>query len=67
MVSSLYVLLSIIQDEKAVKGSEIFEIKGEQNHTFRSLFNVLLQLQGINTAARNTLFLLFCMKTKLLP
>ena len=45
-----------------IKGSNIFEIKAEQNHTFRSLLG-FLELQGIDTAVRNTLFLLFCMKT----
>ena len=39
---------------KTVKGSELFEIKTEQNHTFWSLYEVFLELQGINTGVKNT-------------
>ena len=52
----------IIQNGKTFKGSEILEIKIEQNHTFRTLFIVFLELQGINTVVGNALFLLYCMK-----
>ena len=44
MASSLCILLSIIQDEKTVKRSEVFEIKAEQNHIFRGLFDLFLKL-----------------------
>ena len=49
--------VSIIQNGKTVKASKIFEIIAEQNHSFRSLFHVFLELQGINTVARYALFL----------
>ena len=62
MASSLCISLSTIQDRKTVKGSEIFEFRAEQNYTFRSLFVVISELQGIDTAVRKTLFSLFCMK-----
>ena len=63
-MSSLRVSLSIIQDGRAVKGREIFEIKAEQNHTFKSFFDLFLELEGIDTAVRNALFLLFSMQRK---
>ena len=64
MASSLCILLSIIQNGKTVESSKIFEIKAEQNHIIRNLSDVFSELQGIGTVARNTLFLLLCMKTK---
>ena len=45
--------ISIInQHGKTVKGSKIFEIKAEQNHIFRKLFDVFSELQGINTGKK---------------
>ena len=55
MVSSLCILLSIIQDGETVKRSEVFEIKAEQNHIFRGLFDLFLKLQVTDTAVGNTL------------
>ena len=46
-----------MEDGKTVKGSEIFEIRAEQNHFFRSLCDFLSELQDIDAAVRNTLFL----------
>ena len=61
MMPFLWILLSIIHGGKSVKGFENVEIKAKQNHTFKSLFEVFSDSQGINIAVRNT-FLLFCMK-----
>ena len=35
---------------KRQSSTEIFEIKAEENHFFRSLFDLFLKLQGIATA-----------------
>ena len=67
VASLLCIFLSFIQNGKTVQGSEISEIKAKQNHTFRSLFDAFLELQGINTSERNTLFLLLCVKRKTQP
>lgn len=66
MMPSLWILLSIIHGGKSVKGIENVEIKAEQNHTFKSLFEVFSDSQDIDIAVRNT-FLLFCMKAKTQP
>ena len=63
---SLYISLPIVHNGKSVKSNENFEIKAEQNHSFKSLFEVFSDSQGINIAVRNT-FLLFCMKAKTQP
>ena len=64
MESSLHILFFIIQNGKIVKASKIFEIIAKQNHSFKILFHVFLELQGINTVVRYALFLLFYMKAK---
>ena len=56
MAHSFCILLSIIQDGKTVKGSEIFEIKAEQNHIFQSIFDVFLVLQGIDTDEKHCFY-----------
>ena len=43
MAFSLWISLSIIQDGNTIIGSQIFEIKAEQNHTFRSLMDVFFE------------------------
>ena len=65
MESSLHILFFIIQNGKIVKTSKIFEIKAKQNHSFKMLLRVFLELQGINTVVRYALFLLFYMKAKI--
>ena len=37
----------IIQDGKTIEDSQAFEIKAEQNHTFRSLLDVFSKLENI--------------------
>ena len=64
MESSLHILFFIIQNGKIVKASKIFEIIAKQNYSFKILFHVFLELQGINTVVRYALFLLFYMKAK---
>ena len=56
---SLYISLPIVHNGKSVKSIENFEIKAKRNHTFKSLFEVFSESQGINIAVRNTLFVLF--------
>ena len=45
MECSLCISFFIIQDGKTIKGNDIFEIKTEQNHTSKSLFDVFSELR----------------------
>ena len=60
MAHSFCISLFIIQDGKTVKGSEIFEIKAEQNHIFRSLFDIFFKLQGLDTDEKYFVFIILC-------
>ena len=45
MECSLCISFFIIQDGKTIKGNDIFEIKTDQNHTSKSLFDVFSELR----------------------
>ena len=52
MASSLWNSLSIIQDGKTIKASQIFQIKAEQNHTFRNMLDVFSESENIDAEVK---------------
>ena len=52
MASSLWNSLSIIQDGKTIKASQIFQIEAEQNHTFRNMLDVFSESENIDAEVK---------------